>query len=73
MKTKVAGRKECQSYLSALERTEGYPKEPDGYLTALATCYKAYKQEFSLPDLVFPWEEPTEIALNPASPPRSPI
>jgi hypothetical protein len=60
MKTKSTSRKEWQSYFSSLEKTEGYPKEPEGYLTALATCYKAYKQEFSLPDIVFPWEEAAE-------------
>jgi hypothetical protein len=71
MRTKRAGPKEWRSYFSSLEGTEGYPSDQEGYLTALATCYRAYKREFSLPDLVFPWEEPTEIALDPASPPKS--
>jgi hypothetical protein len=57
---KAASRKEWQTYLSSLERTEGYPREPEGYLMALATCYKAYRREFSLPDAVFPWEETAE-------------
>jgi hypothetical protein len=67
MRTKRAGPVEWQGYFSSLKRTEGYPSEPEGYLTALATCYRAYKREFSFPDLAFPWEEPTEIALDPAS------
>jgi hypothetical protein len=66
---KAASRKEWQTYLSSLERTEGYPREPEGYLTALATCYKAYRREFSLPDAVFPWEETAEpTSSNSASP-----
>jgi hypothetical protein len=64
MKTKSASRKEWQSYMSSLKRTEGYPTGPEGYLTALATSYKAYKQEYSLPDLIFPWEQ----AAEPTSP-----
>jgi hypothetical protein len=37
-------------------------------LTALATCYEAYKQEPSLPDLVLPWEQAIKpTVLNPAS------
>jgi hypothetical protein len=57
---KAASRKEWQTYLSSLEQTEGYPRDPEGYLMALATCYKAYRREFSLPDVVFPWEEAAE-------------
>ena|ERR1700751_5635301 len=72
MRTKRAGPKEWRSYFFCLEGTEGYPSDPEGYLTALATCYRAYKREFSLPDLVFPWEGPTETALDPASPPKLP-
>jgi photosystem II stability/assembly factor-like uncharacterized protein len=55
-KMKDAGREEWQSYLSSLERTIHYSNDPEGYLTALATCYKAYKQDFSLPEILFPWE-----------------
>jgi hypothetical protein len=73
LKIKSATRTEWQNYLSSLDRIEGYPKDPEGYLTALATCYKACKQEFSLPDLVFSREEPAEpTTLNPTSPPKSP-
>jgi hypothetical protein len=50
----------------------GLPHEPEGYLTAPAACYRAYKREFSLPELAFPWEDPAEGALNPANPPKSP-
>jgi len=53
---KDASREEWQSYLSSLERTIDYPNEPEGYLTALATCYKAYKHDFSFPEILFPWE-----------------
>jgi hypothetical protein len=68
---KAASRKDWQTYLSSLERTEGYPKEPEGYLMALATCYKAYRRDFSLPDAVFPWEETAEpTSSNSASPPQ---
>jgi hypothetical protein len=45
-----------QTYLASLERIAGYPREMDGYLIALSTCYKAYKRDFVLPDLVFSWE-----------------
>jgi hypothetical protein len=73
MRTKRAGPDECQSYCYSLERTEGYPSEPEGYLTALAICYRAYKREFYLPDVAFPWEEPAERrALSLASAPKSP-
>jgi len=71
MRTKRAGPKEWQNYFSSLEGTEGYPKEPEGNLTALATCYRAYKREFSLPDAIFPWEETVEpTSSNSASPPQ---
>jgi hypothetical protein len=50
---KPAGPKDWRTYFSSLERVEGYPTRPEGYLTALATSYKAYKQEYALPDLVF--------------------
>jgi hypothetical protein len=72
MRTKRAGPKEWQSYSSSLKGTEGYPREPEGYLTALATCYRAYKREFSLPDVIFPWEETAEpTSSNSASPPQN--
>jgi hypothetical protein len=59
---KAASRKEWQTYLSSLARTEGYPREPAGYLMALATCHKAYRREFSLPDVIFRWEQATDAA-----------
>ena len=67
---KAASRKEWQTYLSSLERTEGYPREPEGYLMALATCYKAYRRAFSLPDVVFPWEQAAET-ISPSSAPTT--
>jgi hypothetical protein len=71
MRTKRAGPKEWESYFSSLKETEGYPKEPEGYLTALATCYRAYKQEFSLPDVIFPWEETAESTSSVSPPQKS--
>jgi hypothetical protein len=60
MRSKRAGSKEWQSYFSKLEKTERYPKGPEGYLTVLAISYKGYKQEYSLPDIIFPWEVANE-------------
>jgi hypothetical protein len=56
-KLRTAGREEWQNHLCALRQTDGYPGGLEGYLAALATCYRAYKTDFSLPDLLFPWEE----------------
>jgi hypothetical protein len=56
MGMRTATREEWQAYLSALEETDGYPKGPEGYLVALATCYRTYRTDFSLPDVHFPWE-----------------
>jgi hypothetical protein len=70
-RTKRAGPKEWESYFSYLKETEDYPKEPEGYLTALTTCYRAYERELSLPDVIFPWEETAEpTSSNSASPPQ---
>jgi hypothetical protein len=55
-KMKAASPEEWQSYLLSLKQTVGYPKGPEGYLTALAICYKFYKRDFSLPEVSFPWE-----------------
>jgi photosystem II stability/assembly factor-like uncharacterized protein len=54
---KAASGEEWRAYLSSLEKTIGYPKGPEGYLIALTTCYKAYKKDYSLPEVLFPWEE----------------
>ena len=56
-KMRTAGREEWQDHVCALRRTDGYPGGLEGYLAALATCYRAYKTDFSLPDVLFPWEE----------------
>jgi len=61
---------EWQTYLSSLERIEGYPRESEEYLMALATCYKAYRRKFSLPDVVFPWEKAAET-ISPSSAPTT--
>jgi hypothetical protein len=53
---KAASHEEWHSYLSSLERTINYPEGPEGYLAALAICYKAYKEDFSLPQVLFPWD-----------------
>jgi hypothetical protein len=62
MRTKRAGPEEWQSYFSSLRQTGGDPSETEGYLTAIATCYRAYRREFPLPDGNFPWEEATNAA-----------
>jgi hypothetical protein len=65
---KAADLQEWQSYLSSLEKTINYPEGMEGYLTALATCYKAYKNDFSLPEVLFPWEQaPARAARHSAS------
>jgi hypothetical protein len=56
---RAAAREEWQSHLSSLEQTADYPKGPEGYLIALATSYRAYRKDFALPDVVFPWEAAT--------------
>jgi hypothetical protein len=43
MKTKPADRKEWQSYLSSLQRTEGYPRDPEGYLAALGPTSTSFR------------------------------
>jgi hypothetical protein len=63
---KMKGRslKEWQVYLSGIEQTKGYPTGPEGFLVALATCYRTFKVDFSLPDLPFPWEEKRPAKAN---------
>ena len=56
-KLKTASHEEWQVYLSKLQRMNEYPRGPEGYLMALATCYRAYKSVFSLVDVHFPWDE----------------
>lgn len=53
---KTAGQAGWQKYLAELARRKGYPTEFDGYLTALGTCYRAYRHDFKLPDIHFSWE-----------------
>jgi hypothetical protein len=53
---RTASREEWQGHLSSLEQTADYPKGPEGYLIALATSYRAYKKDFTLPEVIFPWE-----------------
>jgi hypothetical protein len=56
-KLKSASHEEWRTYLSSLEQTNGFPSGPEGYLMALATCYRAYKADFSLREALFPWEK----------------
>jgi hypothetical protein len=49
-------------------QVNGYPRALEGYLVALATCYRAYKRDFSLPDLQFPWEKVVEQPPAASSP-----
>ena len=54
---KGAGQDGWQSYFTELMRREGYPDGFAGYLMALATCHRAYRQDFRLPEIRFPWED----------------
>jgi hypothetical protein len=47
---------EIETRLNVLKETDGYPEACDGYLKAVATCYRAYSKPFRLPDMTFPWE-----------------
>jgi hypothetical protein len=59
---KGATREDLQNYLAGLRGVEGYPHAPEGFLVAFATCYRAYRREFSLPDVPLPWER-VELAV----------
>ena len=63
-KMKTASQKAWKTYLSALEQMDGYPTGPEGYLAALATCYRTFKKDFSLPDVFFPWERVPQSARS---------
>jgi hypothetical protein len=72
MRMKRAGPVEWNSYLSSLALTKGYPTEPEGYLTAFATCYRTYKH------VVFPsdrrrllWIPRALLSRRHSPPPRS--
>ena len=39
------------------KKVDGYPDVIEGYLAALSSCYWALKQELSLAEISFPWEE----------------
>jgi hypothetical protein len=61
---KGAGRGGWQSYFKELMRREGYPDGFAGYLMALATCHRAYRQDFRLPEVRFPWEDPPAVSAD---------
>jgi hypothetical protein len=67
-KMRGSSREQWQAHLAGLAQTEGYPKGPEGYLVAFATSYRAYRRDFSLPDMIFPWEQSIESASK-AGPP----
>ena len=67
-KMKRASREDFNAYVASLTKTEGYPRDFEGYLLAFATCYRAYKRDFSLPEIAFPWEQSAEQSA-PAAPP----
>ena len=50
------GRAAVVTRINALMEIEEYPKACDGYLKAFATCYRAYRGAFGLPDMAFSWE-----------------
>ena len=54
---KGVGQQGWHSYLGELTQHDGYPDLFDGYLTALAVCYRAYRQDFNLPEIHFRWED----------------
>jgi hypothetical protein len=56
------GSAELEGRVNALKGTDGYPTACDGYLKAFATCYRAYRKAFRLPDRTFPWEVGEEPA-----------
>jgi hypothetical protein len=53
---KAEGGDGWQSYLAELARRDGYPDGFLGYLAAFATCHRAYRRDFRLPEIYFPWE-----------------
>jgi hypothetical protein len=53
------GRSAIQQYAVELSGIENYPRACDGYLTALATCYRVYDTLLGLPEMDFPWERST--------------
>jgi MlaD protein/NACHT domain len=58
---KAAGPDVWHCYLAELAQREGYPDGFAGYLMALATCHRAYRQDFRLPEVRFPWEDGKEM------------
>jgi hypothetical protein len=71
-KMRASSREQWQAYLAGLARTEGYPKGPEGYLVAFATSYRAYRQDFSLKEMIFPWEQRIEEASKDRPPTHAP-
>ena len=67
-KMKRASTEDWTKYLVALMQVNGYPRALEGYLVAFATCYRAYKRDFSLPEMQFPWEKVVEQSAS-APPP----
>jgi photosystem II stability/assembly factor-like uncharacterized protein len=67
-KMKRASPEEWTKYLVSLMQVNGYPRAFEGYLVALATCYRAYKRDFSLPEMQFPWEKVAEQPPAPSPP-----
>jgi hypothetical protein len=58
---KAAGPDVWHRYLAELAQREGYPDGFAGYLMALAACHRAYRQDFRLPEVRFPWEDGKEM------------
>jgi len=65
---KATGEQGWQNYLAELAQHGGYPHSFEGYLAAFATCYRAYKGSFDLPNIRFLWED-EELELGPISAP----
>jgi N-acetylglutamate synthase-like GNAT family acetyltransferase len=58
------GRAAVATHINALMEIEGYPRACDGYLKAFATCYRAYRGAFGLPEMAFSWEVQEESPTN---------
>jgi hypothetical protein len=62
------GRAAVATHINVLMEIEGYPRACDGYLKAFATCYRAYRGAFGLPEMAFSWEvqeeSPTPLLQN---------
>ena len=50
-------------FLKSVPDTPGYPQQCDGFLIALSTCFRAYREVLELPSLTFDWEKTLSLAV----------